>query len=247
MDAMAIGQSRIGGIPDLPADFEWPSYKNEPLSFIAQVNLSELGPYEAAKELPDSGNLAFFYDSQQYVWGFDPNDALGFRVIHFKGDDLERRDFPNGLPEQSRFKPLELKFAQDLSLAPWDSCSINRLNLSDRQSDDYVELLEKFEATERGSIQSFLLGHPDQIQGNMQLECALVTNGINCGASPGYSDPRAETFKKEADSWRLLLQVFSEDGAGMMWGDLGCLYFWIREDDLKAGNFDRVWTILQCG
>jgi uncharacterized protein YwqG len=47
--------------------------------------------------------------------------------------------------------------------------------------------------------------------------------------------------------WRLLLQVPSADAAGMMWGDVGCLYYWIRQDDLAARRFDRSWMILQCG
>ena len=33
----------------------------------------------------------------------------------------------------------------------------------------------------------------------------------------------------------------------MMWGDMGCLYFWIRESDLAAQRFDDAWMILQCG
>ena len=32
-----------------------------------------------------------------------------------------------------------------------------------------------------------------------------------------------------------------------MWGDCGCIYFWLKKQDLAAGNFDRVWLILQCG
>jgi uncharacterized protein YwqG len=46
--------------------------------------------------------------------------------------------------------------------------------------------------------------------------------------------------------WHLLLQVDSEQAAGMMWGDVGRLYYWIRSKDLKAGNFDNVWLVLQC-
>lgn len=32
----------------------------------------------------------------------------------------------------------------------------------------------------------------------------------------------------------------------MMWGDVGRIYFWIREQDLKNFDFDKTWLILQC-
>ncbi|MBN2239580.1 MAG: DUF1963 domain-containing protein [Dehalococcoidales bacterium] len=39
----------------------------------------------------------------------------------------------------------------------------------------------------------------------------------------------------------------SDDDTGMMWGDAGKLYFWIKKDDLKNADFTDVWMILQCG
>jgi uncharacterized protein YwqG len=44
----------------------------------------------------------------------------------------------------------------------------------------------------------------------------------------------------------LLLQLDSDRDLGWQWGDMGLLYFWIPDEDLAAGRFDRVWTILQC-
>ncbi|MDQ3090683.1 MAG: YwqG family protein [Actinomycetota bacterium] len=37
----------------------------------------------------------------------------------------------------------------------------------------------------------------------------------------------------------LLLQVDSDEAAGMMLGDVGRLYLWIHRDDLAARRFDR--------
>jgi uncharacterized protein YwqG len=79
------------------------------------------------------------------------------------------------------------------------------------------------------------------------LECALVSAGLSCGDATAYQDPRLPEFRKHAREWRLLLQVPSAESAGMMWGDLGCLYYWIRNDDLDARRFDRCRMILQCG
>lgn len=57
-------------------------------------------------------------------------------------------------------------------------------------------------------------------------------------------------FKKlasDADQWRLLLQVDTDDALSMMWEDGGLLYFWIREEDAAKGDFSRVWLFLQSG
>jgi uncharacterized protein YwqG len=80
----------------------------------------------------------------------------------------------------------------------------------------------------------------------MELECQLVTNGLYTGNPSGYQDPRRKTLEAGAIDWTLLLQIDSDDRVGMMWGDVGMLYFWIRRQDLASRKFDKVWTILQC-
>lgn len=65
----------------------------------------------------------------------------------------------------------------------------------------------------------------------------------------GYSVPVHRPSLDELhdpDGTRLLLQVDSEERAGMMWGDAGRIYFWIREADLRARNFDGVRVDSQC-
>ncbi|HUT87622.1 MAG TPA: YwqG family protein [Candidatus Heimdallarchaeota archaeon] len=90
-------------------------------------------------------------------------------------------------------------------------------------------------------------GHPDPIQGDMQLDCQLTSHGLYTGDATGYEDPRRAELEKGATDWQLLLQIDSdEDNAGMMWGDMGRLYFWIRKDDLKKRAFENVWMVLQC-
>ena len=92
-----------------------------------------------------------------------------------------------------------------------------------------------------------LLGHSENIQGDMELECQLVTNGLYCGDPSGYQDPRAAALIAGAADWVLLLQIDSdEDNCGMMWGDSGRIYLWIRREDLQARRFAQAHLILQC-
>jgi len=80
----------------------------------------------------------------------------------------------------------------------------------------------------------------------MELESQLVSNGLYCGDETGYNDPRAAALAEGAADWVLLLQVDTDDDAGMMWGDCGLIYFWIRREDLARRDFSNVWMILQC-
>jgi hypothetical protein len=83
------------------------------------------------------------------------------------------------------------------------------------------------------------LGHPNQVQNPMPIECELVSHGLD------RADATDET-KQSAKNWRLLLQVGTDDARGTEWGDTGRIFFWIREEDARDRDFDRSWPILQC-
>jgi uncharacterized protein YwqG len=80
----------------------------------------------------------------------------------------------------------------------------------------------------------------------MELECQLASNGVYCGEPAAYRDPETARLREGAEDWRLLLQFDSDDDLEVMWGDGGVLYFWIREQDARAGRFDNAWVVLQC-
>lgn len=87
---------------------------------------------------------------------------------------------------------------------------------------------------------------PDTVQGDMQYACEAATTGFNVVTAPhGVPEAEAETLRRNAGDWRLLLQVDSDSTSGMEWGDAGMLYYWIREDDLAAGRFHLVWGMHQ--
>ena len=234
------GQSKIGGKPDLPANIVWPTTRtNKSLSFIGQLNCAELNAHHKENLLPEEGLISFFYCSNQEAWGFDPKDADRFKVIYSESiENLERLEYPKDLEEQSIFRSNKLKLDESLSIPGWEHHSINGV-FTDDEIDDYIEISSGFEHQ--------ILGYADAIQGPMELECQLVTNGLFCGDPSGYEDPRREELESGKDDWILLFQVNSdEENSGMMWGDEGKLYFWIKKQDLKDRNFDDCWFVLQC-
>src|SRR5262249_60909044 len=42
--ALAVGASKLGGIPDLPPSLPWPEWNGGPLSFVAQLRACEAVP-----------------------------------------------------------------------------------------------------------------------------------------------------------------------------------------------------------
>ncbi len=245
--ALRPSQSKLGGKPDVPPNFIWPTRDEKPLSFIAQINLSDVPEIEGA-QLPNSGLLSFFYNNE--VWGFDPKDKGGFQVFYFEN---ELSEFKECQPPAAK---IEKKFfgmiSKAVTVEEYDCCALEPeliltlpnelkdIDLSEEDTDKYCELLEAIGGHHR------LLGYAEPVQSEMELECELVTNGLYCGDASGYKDPRASELEKTSHHWQLLLQIDSDDNANMMWGDAGRLYFWIKDEDLAAQRFHNCWMISQC-
>ncbi len=242
-----IGSTKIGGMPDMPVDLVWPEHKGKPISLLAQINLEEIKNYDKDNVLPNTGMLYFFYDNSEQNWGYDPADKETFKIIHYDSElsVLKRIEFPDSLDKDCRFNPCSVEFKNYFTLPEYDSYAIEALGLTNEEADLYIELLENSYDDDDDVIHS-LLGYPVQIQGDMMLECQLVSNGLYCGDEVGYDDPKAEELKDGSRNWRLLLQIDTDDNADMMWGDSGMIYFWIEEENLKKKQFDKSWCILQC-
>lgn len=256
-DALPVGVSKLGGLPDLPANTAWPDREGAALAFLGQINLREI---PSPSPLPRDGVISFFYDNAQNSWGFDPKDQNSFRVLYFPVSELRRT--PSPVKEKSPslwqkikrsaregseyyfqiFATRRLAFIPFLSLP--DPCAeVIQGPLGELEDEEaYVTFLEH----SRTGPAHQLLGWPTLIQNEMELECQMVTNGIYMGDTAGYKDPRRAELERGAQDWTLLLQVDSDDDAQMMWGDAGMLYFWIRQQDLAQAAFGKAWCILQC-
>ncbi|MFN2298215.1 MAG: YwqG family protein [Anaerolineales bacterium] len=249
-DRMAVGTSKLGGRPDLPSEIRWPDWNGKPLSFIAQINLSDLPSLECLIVLPKDGILSFFYSAEQETWGFDPNDKGSWRILHFGGKNLDRRPFPPDLPKMGMYNACRFGFQAAYTLPNCESPHIDLEYGRDRSEgiDQYMDLLASFDrlAGGRPSCTHRFFGRPDQIQGDMLLEAQLASHGLYCGDPSGYQDPRRKDLEPAAIDWQLLLQIDSDDNAGMMWGDMGRIYYLMTLEHLKNKEFDAAWMTLQC-
>lgn len=236
--------SRIGGLPLLPADVPWPEWKNKPLAFLCQIDLREIPQACDRHGLPSSGMLYFFYTQEQETWGFDPKDEGSCQVVYSSSPSDAPRTAPDRLRKDYVYTEKPVAFIPVETYPDWQDDRVTNLDLNDTQGDQYTELCSDVFGDNPAH---HLFGYPSPIQGNdMDLECQLVSHGLYCGDASGYQDPRANELEAGKHDWILLLQLDTDDDAGMMWGDCGRLYFWIKKEDLAKSYFDKCWMILQC-
>lgn len=80
MKSLSLGASRIGGLPDLPAELTWPEFDRRKLPFIAQIDLAATG--RASKwPLPKTGYLFFF----ALLSDVRDDGRMPSSVIYFRG------------------------------------------------------------------------------------------------------------------------------------------------------------------
>jgi len=221
-----IGACRFGGLPDLPKGLPWPGLQGAQLDFLLQINLAEIKRILPAVPFPRTGWLWFFYDTENYPWGIERDDRKGWEVLFWHGTaiDLARAKAPTWMTEEALLPVCALSMQQAEWLPHHTAPAVSNLKLNDTELDAYHDTVKKLRGSEDDPIHK-LLGWPDTIQNDMAEGCAKLAGGKN---------------------WRLLLQLDSDENAGMTWGDGGRLYFWIREQDLAVHRFDRCWGVLQC-
>ena len=236
--------SYFGGLPPATPGFRWPKRDGRPLAFLACLDLADIGA--AVDWLPESGLLLFFYDVEEQPWGFDPEDATGWAVL-FVRDPATIDGFvpaPSALNDDWRLDrhPAEFEAASYPPGPGHDD--LEALHLSDEEQD----ALDEYCSSLRGDGPAHQVGgYPDAVQDSaMALQCQLVTHGLYCGNESGYDDPRARELAAGASDWRFLFQIDSDDELGTMWGDMGRIYFWVRAQEAKGGDFSGVWLVLQC-
>lgn len=236
---------RIGGRPALPAGAEWPRRADgRPLSLIAQIDLAQVAAVLEGSPFPRTGSLAFFYDAiTQDAWGFRPEDRDAWRIVHCPSGELQFLEYPSDLRAGGRFAPVALSTEQEVTFPGPDSFEVEPILGANWWSTPYSD--EVIGQEPAGDLHRFL-GNPDPVQGDMQVEAQLASNGVYMGDETGQRSAEGQRLRPGSGEWRLLLQVDSNDAGAMMWGDTGRLYWWIKEADLRIGARDRAWLILQC-
>ncbi|MFS3127472.1 YwqG family protein [Nocardioides sp. Bht2] len=247
--------ARFGGRPVVPAEFAWPVWEGAgPLSFVGEIDLAALAAtgLETGIELPVTGRfLAFYFDGsynnfESVVGTWDRESLAGARLIHISEPRTSGASIapPTGVDE---FGELLLSGRQITTYPGWDHPLLAaEFDAGDQdseawpahpvQSDEFNEALLALD--EDDSPRHQIGGWADAVQGPVELEVAQA-------AIPGDTVDDDAAVVAEASVWRPLLQVDSDDG-GLMWGDLGTLYWLRRESAQPASDLDLISFTWQC-
>lgn len=229
---VAVGASKLGGLPDFPPGQAWPGDADGPMQFLAQINCREIAAQRALTGLPADGLLQFYQSDHG-------NET---RTLFFaSGIDLRPAEVPELITSRELLLP---QFGVEFAILPTIPHSEAEEYKALKLSEEDDELLQETQAVWASEIQSEqhglhqIGGYPDAVQGDVFTEVEFYT----AGKKSSWDEAAAR-----ASQWRLLLQFDTDGDLDVMWGDAGMIYFCVREDDLRAGRFERVRSTMQCG
>ena len=254
----------LGGQPSLTGG-SWPWWEGRgPLSHVLSFDCAVVARLLPELGVPAEGRLAFFYFDGRYadfsssmVDSRDPGTAPGFRVRHVPGSFDGHRDPSTPPSDLEPFPEVSLGAVRTLTWpdpeapvaqAVWRTHGLEGPEpyLLSAPVHAFYEALWKLPG---GGDTHQIGGHPSPQQGTVELEAEELRRGLDArlpGARP--FDPAA--FDRDdpavlvaASRWQLLLQVASDDAAGMMWGDVGQLYYLAR----SPGDPEDALFTWQCG
>ncbi len=220
LEALPLGASRFGGLPDLPAGTPWPERDGVPMEFVAQLRLEDVAPLDPLGRLPAGGTLAFFYNSQWTTSDFEPQ-ARCAAVLHTPaGAPLVRMPAPR-IEFQSEFSDTPQLAPRIHGLATLTFVPFVTVpgGVSPFVDGALGEVWQDFESTHGDGFQP--PGAANRVLGYVGAQ-DYVDAHVN-----GTGD-------------QLLLQVDSDGEADFQWGDCDRLYFMMSKAELAAGDFSRV-------
>lgn len=220
----AIGTSRFGGDPDLPADTRWPKCKGKPQTFLGQVRLSDL-PAEAQALKRLGGTLLLFthveFEEGETEYGLWAGDCS--TVVHARpGTPLRRVARPKRGTLAIKSAPMRFTGRPDIPAVDWDEKLYPPLKGQKVDSERYWNFRHR------------LLGSPSP---SHRL--------LGYGSEPNGGNACSERAKRKTDPWLHLFTMDWDGDLGFEVADAGIVQLLIAPADLGQGRFDRVCGVFE--
>jgi len=235
----SLGAHRLGGLPDLPADVDWPlsiEEPGEPLAFLLQLHLDQLSLEGLG--LPERGML----------WVFIGQDLPATQVEHRV---LYRAD-PGPLTPRER--PPSKAFAAYTSLTPCTLFAARQVALPGLGVGD--KRLRALGDALRGSgplRTATRLGGPLLAYADDPRTSAYVCHDLQrpdlIWSSKRSQDKQwnatpAHEHRQGAERYKALLQIGSHAAAKLTFIDSGTFAVLVRADALAAGDFSQSYAVI---
>lgn len=205
-------KSHFGGVPYFETGENWPKTEEDTdLNFVCQIF------NDGHNLLPKNIKLIqFYYDFEEGPWSTEEEGWLVKIYEELNPEKVITIDKPADL-EKSKY--CEIQFENVKSLPDWEGLSVycpEATDLAEEINDDdpwevYDELVIKL--TNQEDYQSQIGGYPKWVQGESIPE------------------------NNNGQDFKFLLQIDSEDKAGIMWGDVGLVYIYY-DAKTKAIEFE---------
>ncbi|MDZ7936028.1 MAG: YwqG family protein [Emticicia sp.] len=241
-----IGNTRFGGMPDLPKSIKYPKFKYDydkttyKYEFIAQINCEEIASLQ--DYMPRKGMLYFFLSSLHF-FGVEDNFKL-VQVLFYDGEEElisgKKLKFKNEdyyeMVGDAHYEALQVAAVEEISLPYFYSYHTNTHIFKGRAE----KLFETFEKNEK-----FEQGFYDKFE-NPTYELRKADFEINGYIFTQHESPELQAAlsqKGEPQDWINLLRVSSR--GDFQWGDAGDLAFVIHKSDLLKKNFSNVFCTVE--
>lgn len=255
--------SWIGGLPEMPDEFEWPQTDGKAALFLAQIALADLPDDIWGGIGPKTGWLVFF---------LAPKDWGGVRVLHVKTKGAPR-DYPNGASvenylsssgretmqalgqELDAFRPPKFALApQAIDSAPEPlrkkldarDAAWTKMMALDMMADPRLQRFASGPAPTRQTItHNALVAYqqdPEAIDFDLRgafEEAWQFQATVEAGTIGGPVDK--DFFYDAPQLPAALLRLPCSYLLGWSFGDAGMVGIFIAPEDLQAGRWDKAW------
>lgn len=217
--------SKVFGVPYFPENMPFPTNEEgEPLKLLAQLNFEQMPSF---LNFPATGLLQFFIDPYDDVYGMDFDNGTSqqnFRVIYHEtvGEMLDESELPTyDDDEQMMPGTTEAKMYFTPATQPVSLVDFRAEQLPEDVREDYDNWDEYTELYYNQPLH--------QVGGYSYFT---------------QTDPREYDYKNYTT---MLLQIDSDMGIDLIWGDVGIANFFITEEDLQKRDFSNVLYNWDCG
>jgi uncharacterized protein YwqG len=265
-EKLPIGASKLGGLPDLPSNFQWPYYNSVPLTFIGQFKFSEIAKFDLEGVLPHDGILYYFIETDEMIFGtYEQRSAWRIFYVEDENTPLIRTSHPTHQGEFrliSALPPHQIEYERCLSLPTIfgieaTEYGIDFLDGRDVKNPHYgwsvpteLTAYSKLENIVHPSPCHYWLGHPQRWQGSVEKEVVTYSQKIDTqklsDQGYGYTAEQIVHIQSEGKKWQFLFQLDTDDSLDVIWGETGSLYICIPKKSLIERRFEDCWTIMQC-